>query len=65
MGAWHLARSAVIARRRIDEGSDNPFYTRKIATATFYMEAILPRARAYAGAIAGAESLLDYAENWL
>jgi hypothetical protein len=65
MGGWHLARSALVARRRLDQGSDNPFYQRKLATASFYMESILPRARGHAGAIAGSDSLQDYAENWL
>jgi hypothetical protein len=65
MGGWHLARSALIAKQRVDQGSDNPFYRRKLATAGYYMESLLPRARGHAGAIAGADNLLDYAENWL
>jgi alkylation response protein AidB-like acyl-CoA dehydrogenase len=65
MGGWHLARSALVAKRRLDDGSDNPFYLRKLATAGYYMESVLPRASGYAGAVAGADSLLDYAENWL
>jgi hypothetical protein len=65
MGGWHLARSALVARQRLDAGSDNPFYKRKLATARFYMNALLPRAQGYAGAIVGEDALLDYAENWL
>jgi alkylation response protein AidB-like acyl-CoA dehydrogenase len=65
MGGWHLARSALLAQRQIDGGSDNPFYERKVATAIFYLESILPRARGYAGAIAGEDKLLAYEENWL
>ena len=65
MGGWHLARSALVARQRLDAGSDNPFYERKLATARFYMGTLLPRAQGYAGAIIGDDALLDYAENWL
>ena len=65
MGGWHLARSALLAASRLSAESDNVFYSRKLATAEFYMDAILPRARGYAGAVAGTESLMDYAENWL
>lgn len=65
MGGWHLARSALVARQRLDAGSDNPFYERKLATARFYMSTLLPRAQGYAGAILGDDALLDYAENWL
>nr|MDJ0879460.1 acyl-CoA dehydrogenase C-terminal domain-containing protein [Halieaceae bacterium] len=65
MGAWHLVRSALIAKQRLDEGSDNPFYERKLVTARFYCESVLPRAAGFAGAIAGGDALLDYAENWL
>jgi alkylation response protein AidB-like acyl-CoA dehydrogenase len=65
MGAWHLLRSALVARRRLDEGSDNPFYQRKLVTARFYCESVLPRAAGFAGAIASGDALLDYAENWL
>ena len=65
MGGWHLCRSALLAKQRLTEGSDNPFYERKMATAAYYADAILPRARAHAGVIGGGDSLLDYAENWL
>ena len=42
------------------------FYQRKLATANYYVESILPRAQGFAAAIAGGgETLLDYAENWL
>ena len=32
-GGWQLARSALVALARLREGSDNPFYEQKIATA--------------------------------
>jgi alkylation response protein AidB-like acyl-CoA dehydrogenase len=65
MGAWHLARSALVAKQKLEAGSDNPFYQRKLATAAYYVHNILPRAAGHAGTIAGSNTLLDYAENWL
>jgi alkylation response protein AidB-like acyl-CoA dehydrogenase len=66
IGGWHMARSALVADARLQAGSDNPFYTRKLATAAFYGENLLPRASGYAGAIGGGNAaLLDYAEDWL
>ena len=65
MGGWHLARSALVAKARLDGGSDNPFYESKVATSAFYMNSILPRGAGHAGAIAGGDELLDFAENWL
>ncbi len=65
-GGWALSRSALLARERIAEGSDNGFYPRKIATATFYAEQILPRCDGHAGAVASAGgSLQSYATDWL
>jgi alkylation response protein AidB-like acyl-CoA dehydrogenase len=65
-GGWHLARSALVAQERLDSGAENPFYERKIATARFYAEQVLPRCRAHAGAImAGPEALADYPVDWL
>jgi hypothetical protein len=65
-GGWQLARSALVAQRRIAEGSDNPFYQHKIATAVFYAEQILPRCSGHAGAVASAASSLhSYPVGWL
>ena len=65
-GGWQLFRGACVAGARIDEGDDNPFYTRKVATARYYAQFILPRCRAAAGAIAGAaDALVAYHEEWL
>ncbi len=65
-GGWHLARSALVAQERLDSGAENPFYERKIATARFYAEQVLPRCRAHAGAImAGPEALAEYPVDWL
>lgn len=64
MGGWHLLRSALIATERLGEGVD--FYQRKVATATFYAENLLPRAGACARVVDnGSKALGDYAEAWL
>jgi hypothetical protein len=64
MGGWHLARSALIA---VDGTASSPdFYQRKLATAAFYAENLLPRAGASARVIEnGAAALVDYQESWL
>jgi alkylation response protein AidB-like acyl-CoA dehydrogenase len=65
-GGWALARSALVARQRLVEGSDNRFYSTKIATALYYAEQILPRCESHAGGVAGAGgSLRRYATDWL
>ncbi len=58
-GGWHLARSALVALQRLEEGSDNPFYQTKIATAQFYAEQVLPRVRGHAGAVATSTGVLQ------
>ena len=65
-GGWQLARGAAVAAKNIAAGSDNEFYARKVATAAFYAESILPRCEAYAGAVASAGgALTDYPVGWL
>ena len=64
MGGWHLARSALVASARLEAGSDNPFHRRKLATARFYAENLLPRANAHGQAL-GNRALTDYPEDWL
>jgi hypothetical protein len=47
-------------------GHDNDFYRRKIATARFYAEQILPRCAAHGGAIANAAGAMhSYPVDWL
>jgi hypothetical protein len=65
-GGWQLARSALLAQRRRQEGSDNAFYDRKIATAEFYSEQILPRCAGHAGSVAAASgSLQAFPAEWI
>ena len=65
-GGWQLARAALVAQRRIDEGSDRDFYPRKLATAAYYAEQILPRCAGHSLAVtrAGGE-LLSYPVDWI
>ncbi len=61
-GGWQLARSALIAERRLAEGKgDNAFYQAKIATARFFADQLLSQAPGLASAVtsggAGALSL--------
>ena len=65
MGGWHLARSALVAQNQVQAGTATPFYRRKLATARFYMENLLPRAAAHAKAIANRNgALLEYSADW-
>ena len=59
VGGWLLARLALGARRRLDEGvGDRAHLEGKIVSARFYAEQLLPIARAQLGAItAGAGDL--------
>ncbi|MBX9631493.1 MAG: acyl-CoA dehydrogenase [Burkholderiales bacterium] len=63
-GGWQMARAAIIAKQRLDGGSDEyDFYRAKLATARFYAEHILPLSQAYRAAIVnGAESVLALEE---
>jgi hypothetical protein len=51
LGGWHLARSALVADQRVHGGSSNTFYPKKISTAVYYSEQILPRCSGHAGAV--------------
>lgn len=65
-GGWQLAQGAEVAQARIKAGDDNPFFVRKLATARFYAESILPRCEGYAGSVAAADGMLqNYAVDWL
>ncbi|MBL6820498.1 MAG: acyl-CoA dehydrogenase C-terminal domain-containing protein, partial [Luminiphilus sp.] len=64
-GGWQLARGALVAADLAAKGERAVFCDRKVNTALFYMERLLPRARAHAGAIdAPGESLSDFALDW-
>jgi alkylation response protein AidB-like acyl-CoA dehydrogenase len=60
-GAYYLARSAHIARRRLEAGEDRELFAGKIASARFYTGQLLPQAAALLPAIrAGASPLYDF-----
>ena len=64
-GGWQLARAALIARSRLDAGTqDSDYLNGKIKTARFYAEHFLPRAQSYSQAIrAGAEAIMALTET--
>ena len=59
-GGWQMARAALIAKQRLDEGTGEfDFYRAKLGTARFYAEHILPLAHAHKQAIVnGSASVL-------
>ncbi|MBA4693333.1 MAG: acyl-CoA dehydrogenase C-terminal domain-containing protein [Congregibacter sp.] len=64
-GGWQLARGALVAANLSANGERVVFCDRKVNTAQFYIERLLPRARAHAGAIdAPGESLSDFSYDW-
>ena len=64
-GGWQMARGALVAASIAESGSRVDFSERKVATARFYMERLLPRARAHAGVIAApGEGLSNFSLDW-
>lgn len=63
-GGWMMARAALIAKQRLDEGSDDyDFYRAKLASARFFAEHHLPIAQAYmAAVVTGSSSTLALEE---
>ncbi|MCK6389741.1 MAG: acyl-CoA dehydrogenase C-terminal domain-containing protein [Azonexus sp.] len=53
VGGWLMAKSARIAAQRLAEGSDDRFYTAKLATASYFATHQLPFAAAYAAEVTG------------
>jgi len=65
LGGYLMARAALIARRRLAEGTDESgFYAAKLATAEFYASAVLPRAAALEhAALGGAAAVFGVNEH--
>ncbi len=64
MGGWHLGRSALVARDKLDSG--NSFYPQKIQTARYYIEQVLPRSVGHGQVILNdSVALQAFAEGWL
>tara|TARA_B100001769_G_scaffold142093_1_gene111325 strand:- start:61 stop:1854 length:1794 start_codon:yes stop_codon:yes gene_type:complete len=58
VGGWLLAKSALQARKQINEGNDSEFLQAKIETATFFAEQLLPQVSGLLpAAVSGAHSL--------
>ena len=58
VGGWLLAKSALQAKKQIDEGNDSAFLHAKIETATFFAEQLLPQVSGLLpAAVSGAHSL--------
>lgn len=65
-GAWQMGRSALVAAAKEESTEGADFYRRKIATACFYGERILPRCSSHADTIlATGDTLSNYALDWL
>src|SRR5207249_4288084 len=64
-GGWQLARAALVAQQRLDEGQgDAAFYRTKIATARFYADHVLSQAAGLAYAVThGAEGALSVEDD--
>ncbi|MEL7447666.1 MAG: acyl-CoA dehydrogenase [Pseudomonadota bacterium] len=62
-GGWLLAKEALTAKAKLAD-SDDEFYRTKIVTARFYAQQVMPRARAYAEALAaGSNDIMALAED--
>jgi len=66
LGGWLMARAALAALRHIGAGSADGFYPRKIKTAVFFAERILPSSLALAAMVeAGSASVMAIgADEW-
>jgi alkylation response protein AidB-like acyl-CoA dehydrogenase len=63
-GGWQMARAALVCRRRGQSAEDGRFYDAKIATATFYVEQIMPKAYALLEiVVSGASTAMTFSEE--
>jgi alkylation response protein AidB-like acyl-CoA dehydrogenase len=60
VGGWQMAWAALAAKRKLEkEQGDTTFHQSKIITASFYMEQVLPRTKAYLEPVlAGTEAVM-------
>ncbi len=64
-GAWVMANSYIAAQRRMDAGSDDPFYGDKQYSARYYITQILPLAGAcHARIMAGGAMMTEATSDW-
>ncbi len=65
-GGWFMGQAALAAARHLDAGTgDSAFYRRKIATACFYADQLLPQARAYGETVQAGDRALAGVEDVL
>jgi len=59
-GGWQMARAALVARDKLDAGTDEKdFYTAKLISARFFADHLLPRSLAYLASVeAGSHSIM-------
>jgi acyl-CoA dehydrogenase len=63
-GGWLMGKAALAAAGHLDAGEgDGAFYRRKIVTACFYADQMLPQARAYAETVQAGDRALAGAED--
>jgi alkylation response protein AidB-like acyl-CoA dehydrogenase len=63
--AWRLLSQAIVANKKIQEGSDDAFYLSKLATVKYYINAILPSTFTICEGIKNeADSAIDFEEAW-
>lgn len=60
-GGWLMARAALAAQRRLDEGAGDPGFNRaKLGTARFYAEQFLPGAAGLVPAVCGGATVIGF-----
>jgi len=64
-GGWQMARAALVARQRLDEGAEQgDFYRAKLISARFFADHMLPRSLAHKAAVlAGSHSIMALEEE--
>jgi len=63
LAGWQLARAALASVKHLQNGDDEAFYHRKIATSVFYAAHVLPRAQALAAAVEHGALAQSYAKT--
>ncbi len=65
LGGWQMARAALAAQRKLDQGDKGAtFYRTKLTTSLFYAEHVMPRTHGYLNAVlAGSEQIMALSEE--
>ncbi len=63
-GGWQMARAALVAQDRLEEGREPLFHQAKLVTARYYAEQLMPQAEALGQAVlAGGETIMGLSEE--